>query len=65
MGATMAWTFLIVFILVLPAQSVAAPQQQDTSRHLYDRVMENLNRETMKRHSPGSGCLLNSIRNLR
>jgi tol-pal system protein YbgF len=40
MGATMAWTFLIVFILGFPALSVAAPQLQDTSRHLYDRVME-------------------------
>jgi tol-pal system protein YbgF len=36
----MAWTFVIVFILAFPAQSVAARQLPDTSRHLYDRVME-------------------------
>jgi tol-pal system protein YbgF len=41
MGATMAWTLLIVFIILgFPAQSVADLQLQDTSRHLYDRVME-------------------------
>jgi tol-pal system protein YbgF len=36
----MAWIFLIVFILGLPAHAIAARQLQDTSRHLYDRVME-------------------------
>lgn len=40
MGATMAWTLLILSMMGVPAQSVAAPQLQDTSRHLYDRVME-------------------------
>ena len=40
MGATMAWTLLILSMMGVPAQSGAAPQLQDTSRHLYDRVME-------------------------
>lgn len=41
MGATLAWTFLIVFIFGFPAQTAAVPR--DTSRHLYDRVMEEFN----------------------
>jgi tol-pal system protein YbgF len=36
----MVWTFLMVFILGFPAQSIAARQLHETSRHLYDRVME-------------------------
>jgi tol-pal system protein YbgF len=41
MGAKLAWTFLVISILWFTAPSFAAStQMNDTSRHLYDRVME-------------------------
>lgn len=40
MAATLVWMALVISMLGFREQSFAAPQMQDTSRHLYDRVME-------------------------
>ena len=41
MGAKLAWTFLVISMLWFTAPSLAASTNvNDTSRHLYDRVME-------------------------
>lgn len=37
---TLAWMIFVISLLGFSAPSVAAPPMQDTSRHLYDRVME-------------------------
>jgi tol-pal system protein YbgF len=41
MGTKLVWTFLVISMLWFTAPSLAASTKvQDTSRHLYDRVME-------------------------
>jgi tol-pal system protein YbgF len=41
MAAKLVWTFLVITMLSFTVPSLAAsPQVHDTSRHLYDRVME-------------------------
>lgn len=41
MGAKLVWTFLVISMLWFTSPSLAAsPNVLDTSRHLYDRVME-------------------------
>jgi tol-pal system protein YbgF len=41
MGTKLVWTFLVISMLRFTAPSLAASTKaQDTSRHLYDRVME-------------------------
>ena len=41
MAAKLVWTFLVITMLSFTAPSLAAPTKvNDTSRHLYDRVME-------------------------
>jgi tol-pal system protein YbgF len=44
MATPSVWTFLLIAMLCCAAPSLAAPAEQDTGRHLYDRVMEEFKR---------------------